>query len=79
MLGGVGPLCPVCNETTYEDYSKVDLNDNDLISELLKDRDDNNAVDGACYKRLRRLAADYGKDGDIASSLLDVVRRLLDL
>lgn len=55
------------------------MNDNELIKELLKDRDDNNLIDEACYKRLRRLAADYGKDGAIADSLLDIVRRLLDI
>jgi hypothetical protein len=55
------------------------MTDKELIEELLKDRDDNSAVDEACYKRLRRLAADYGKDGKIADTLLDVVRRLLDM
>jgi hypothetical protein len=55
------------------------MTDKELIAELRKDRDDNYAIDEACYKRLRRLAADYGKDGEIADSLLDVVRRLLEL
>jgi hypothetical protein len=55
------------------------MTDKELIEELKKDRDDNYAIDEACYKRLRRLAADYGKDGKIADDLLDVVRRLLDL
>jgi hypothetical protein len=55
------------------------MTDKELIEELKKDRDDNHAIDEACYKRLRRLAADYGKDGKIADELLDVVRRLLNL
>ena len=55
------------------------MTDKELIEALKQDREDNRAVDEACYKRLRRLAADYGKDGKIADDLLDVVRRLLDL
>lgn len=55
------------------------MTDQQLIEELLKDRSDNSAVDEACYKRLRRLAADYGDNGKIAAALLDVVRRLLDM
>jgi hypothetical protein len=55
------------------------MTDKELINALSEDRDDNYAVDEACYKRLRRLASDYGKEGEIADSLLDVVRRLLDL
>jgi hypothetical protein len=55
------------------------MTDKELIVELTKDREDNYAVDEACYKRLRRLASDYGKEGQIADSLLDIVRRLLDL
>lgn len=55
------------------------MTDKELVDELKKDRDDNRAIDEACYTRLRRLAADYGKGGEIADSLLDVVRRLLDL
>lgn len=55
------------------------MTDDDLIKELLKDRYDNNSVDEACIKRLRHLAHDYGKDGQIADSLLDIIRRLLDI
>jgi hypothetical protein len=55
------------------------MTDKELIEALRQDREDNYAIDEACYKRLRRLAADYGKDGKIADDLLDVVRRLLDL
>jgi hypothetical protein len=55
------------------------MDDKELINELLKDRHDNEAIDNACLKRLRMVAKDYGKDGEIADSLLDVVRRLLDL
>lgn len=54
------------------------MTDKELI-EALKERDADHAIDEACYKRLRRLAADYGKDGKIADELLDVVRRLLNL
>jgi hypothetical protein len=55
------------------------MTDKELIEALRQDREDNYAIDEACYKRLRRLAADYGKDGEIASQLLDLARRLLDL
>jgi hypothetical protein len=55
------------------------VGDKELLDELRKDREDSVAVDEACLLRLRRLARDYGKDGEIAESLLDVVRRLLDL
>jgi len=55
------------------------MTDKELIEALKQDREDNYAIDEACYKRLRRLAADYGKNGDIASQLLDIARRLLDL
>lgn len=55
------------------------MTDKELIDALKEDRDDNYAIDKACYKRLRRLAADCGRDGVMANSLLDVVRKLLDL
>ena len=55
------------------------MTDKELIEALKQDREDNYAIDEACYKRLRRLAADYGKNGDIASQLLDIARLLLDL
>jgi hypothetical protein len=55
------------------------MSDNDLINALRQDREDNNAIDEACLKRLRRRAADEGKEGEIADSLLDVVRRILDM
>lgn len=55
------------------------MTDKELIEELFKDRQDDSAIDAACYRRLRRLAADYGKDGKIADTLLDVVRQLLDI
>ena len=55
------------------------MTDKELIEELKKDRDDNCAIDEACLQKLRRVAADYGKNGEIADDLLDVVRRLLDL
>ncbi len=55
------------------------MTDEELINALKEDRDDNAAIDEACYKRLRRLAADCGRDGVIADSLLDVVRKLLEL
>jgi hypothetical protein len=54
------------------------MNDKQLIEELLKDRDDNDSIDEACYKRLIMLADEYGEDGKIAAILLDVVRRLLN-
>ncbi len=55
------------------------MTDKELIEALKQDREDNYAIDEACYKRLKRLAADYGKDGEIAIQLLDLARRLLDL
>lgn len=55
------------------------MTDNELINALSEDRDDNNAIDEACIKRLRRLANDYGKEGKIADRLLDIVRSLLDI
>lgn len=55
------------------------MTDKELIEELKKDREDSYAIDEACYKRLRRLAADYGKEGEIAGDLLDIARRLLEL
>lgn len=55
------------------------MTDEELIKQLGMDRDDNYEIDCACYKRLRRLAADCGKDGEIADALLDLVRRLLGL
>lgn len=55
------------------------MTDKELIEALKQDHEDNYAIDEACYKRLRRLAADYGKNGDMASQLLDIARRLLDL
>jgi len=54
------------------------MTDKELISELKKDRDDNAAIDDACFDRLKRLAKDYGNDGMIAKELLDIVGRILD-
>ena len=55
------------------------MTDEDLVTALRADRADNYEVDVACYKRLRRLAAECGRDGEIADALLDLVRRLLQL
>lgn len=54
------------------------MTDEELIAELKKDRNDNAAVDDACFDRLKRAAKDYGKDGDIANELLNIVSRILD-
>ena len=52
----------------------------ELINELKKnDEDDISAVDLACYERLRRVAKDFGKEGEIADQLLVIVKRLLDM
>ena len=55
------------------------LTDAELITELAQDRQDNAEIDLACINRLKLLASEYGKDGRIATDLLDIVRRLLDL
>ena len=36
-------------------------------------------VDEACYKRIRRIADNYGENGEIAKELLIIVRRLLEI
>lgn len=54
------------------------MSDEDLITELKKDREDNFAIDEACIKRLKKTAREYGKDGIIASDLLDIVSKILD-
>ena len=55
------------------------MTDKELIVELNKDREDNQAVDRACVLRLRALAGEYGRDGQIAAQLIDVVQDLLEI
>lgn len=55
------------------------LTDAELIAELAQDRQDNTEVDLACLNRLNNTASEYGKEGRIATDLLRIVRKLLEL
>jgi len=54
------------------------MTDEQLIKEIGTDRDHNQEIDEACYRRLMDHALEYGKIGEIARRLLVCVKEMLD-
>jgi hypothetical protein len=55
------------------------MTEQELKKEILKDHEDNETIDMACITRLHTLFRNYGKQGVIASRLLDTAMHVLDI
>ena len=56
------------------------MTDDELIEAIGDNcREKNWEIDVACCERLKALAADYGENGVIAVSLIEIIEKLLEI
>jgi len=56
------------------------MNTKELIEALSEDfQEDNNLIDNACFKRLIRLSYENGEKGEISCSLLNIVKKIVEI
>jgi len=58
---------------------KIKLTEQELKKEILKDHEDNETIDMACITRLHTLFRNYGRQGQIASQLLNTAMQIIDI